>query len=149
VPDDEVVPELVVGELDRALSQRLGDELTEFNVRATGIGDERGLSVQVRDADGELLAGLSGWTWGTCAGISLVWVQEDQRRSGLGAQLLAAAEAEARDRGCTQVLVSSFSFQAPEFYQRHGYVEFARTEGIPTAGSADVHMVKPLAGGPT
>lgn len=139
-----MVPELVVGELDRALSQRLGDELTEFNVRATGIGDERGLSVQVRDADGELLAGLSGWTWGTCAGISLVWVREDQRRSGLGGRMLAAAEAEARDRGCTQVLVSSFTFQAPAFYQRHGYVEFARTEGIPTAGSADVHMVKAL-----
>lgn len=41
--------------------------------------------------------------------------------------------------------MSSFTFQAPEFYQRHGYVEFARTEGIPTAGSADVHMVEPLA----
>jgi GNAT superfamily N-acetyltransferase len=81
---------------------------------------------------------------GHLCGIELVWVRADQRRSGLGGQLLAAAEAQARSRDCTQILVSSFTFQAPEFYTRNGYVEFARSEGIPTAGSADVHMVKVL-----
>jgi GNAT superfamily N-acetyltransferase len=133
-----------VGDGDSELAERLGKELTDFNMQATGVDDQRGLSVQVRDADGDLVAGLTGWTWGTCAGIELVWVRADQRRSGLGGQLLAAAEAEARSRGCAQVLVSSFTFQAPEFYARKGYVEFARSEGIPTAGSADVHMVKVL-----
>lgn len=58
--------------------------------------------------------------------------------------MLIAAEAEARARGCKQILVSSFTFQAPEFYKRLGYVEFSRTEGLPTEGSADVHMVKML-----
>ena len=47
-------------------------------------------------------------------------------------------------RGCTRVYVSSFTFQAPAFYQRHGYAEFARTEGIPHPGHADVHMRKDL-----
>jgi GNAT superfamily N-acetyltransferase len=141
---DANAPVTTVGDGDSELAERLGKELTDYNTQATGVGDQRGLSVQVRDADGDLVAGLTGWTWGTCAGIELVWVREDQRRSGLGGQLLDAAETEARKRGCTQILVSSFTFQAPDFYAGNGYVEFARTEGIPTAGSADVHMVKVL-----
>jgi GNAT superfamily N-acetyltransferase len=141
---DAGAPVTTVGEGDSELAERLGKELTDYNTQATGVGDQRGLSVQVRDVDGDLMAGLTGWTWGTCAGIELVWVREDQRRSGLGGQLLRAAEAEAGKRGCRQILVSSFTFQAPDFYARNGYVEFARTEGIPTAGSADVHMVKDI-----
>jgi predicted N-acetyltransferase YhbS len=58
--------------------------------------------------------------------------------------MLRAAEDEAVARGCTQMVLSSFTFQAPDFYKRHGYVEFARTHGIPTPGGADVHMVKAL-----
>jgi GNAT superfamily N-acetyltransferase len=141
---DEDVPVTTVGEGDGELADRLGKELTDHNTRVTGVGDQRGLSVQVHDADGDLVAGLTGWTWGTCAGIELVWVRDDKRRGGLGGRLLEAAEAEARRRGCVQMLVSSFTFQAPEFYKRRGYMEFARSEGIPTAGGADVHMVKPL-----
>ena len=59
--------------------------------------------------------------------------------------MLEAAEELARERGCRQILVSSFTFQAPAFYQRNGYVEIGRTEGIPVEGSADVHFVKSLA----
>jgi GNAT superfamily N-acetyltransferase len=132
-----------VGGEDRELIERLDKELLEFNTRATGIGDQHRLSVRVSDADG-LVAGLTGWTWGTCARIELVWVRGDQRRRGVGGRLLEAAEAEARTRGCTQILVSSMTFQAPDFYKRKGYVEFGRTEGIPTSGSAEVHMVKAL-----
>lgn len=40
--------------------------------------------------------------------------------------------------------MSSFTFQVPGFDKRRGYVEFARTEGIPIGGSTDVHLVKAL-----
>jgi GNAT superfamily N-acetyltransferase len=141
---DHEPPVIAVGGGDSELAERLAQELTGFNTRAAGVGDQRGLSVQLRDGRGALVAGLAGWTWGTCAGIELVWVREDQRRSGFGGQLLDPAEAEARKRGCTQVLVSSFTFQAPDFYRSSGYVEFARTPGIPTTDSADVHMLTAL-----
>jgi len=89
-------------------------------------------------------AAATGWTWGTCAGISLVWVREDARRQGWGGQLLAAAERVARQRGCQQIIVTSFTFQAPRFYELHGYVETGRVEGLPVAGEADVHLRKQL-----
>lgn len=139
-----ISPDLHVGGSDPDLDSRLSQELDAHNVAASGIDDQREFTVKVADGEG-LVAGLSGWTWGTAAGIALVWVREDQRRSGLGGRLLDAAEQVARERGCRRLTVSSFTFQAPGFYERHGFVEFARTEGLPTEGQADVHFVKMLA----
>jgi GNAT superfamily N-acetyltransferase len=135
---------LSVGSGDPALDSRLSDELDAYNFAAVGHSNLEELTVKVEDAEGDLVAGLSGWTWGTCAGIGMVWVREDSRKDRWGGRLLASAEQVARDRGCRQVLVSSFTFQAPEFYRKHGYVEFARSEGLPVEGAADVHFVKPL-----
>jgi GNAT superfamily N-acetyltransferase len=132
-----------VGEQDADLAARLTEELTAFNNAATGADDERHLSVRVDDAAGLLVAGLVGWTWGGCGGINLVWVRADRRHQGWGARLLQAAEAEARARGCTRMVVSSMTFQAPEFYERHGYVETGRTLGLP-GGHADIHFLKTL-----
>lgn len=135
--------EITTGGADAALDTRLGRELDDFNRKATEGHAQAGFTVRVTDADGELAAGLSGWTWGDRAGIELVWVREDHRAGGWGARLLAAAETEARARGCRSILVSSFTFQAPGFYARHGYVEQARVPGFP-AGHEDVYLLKPL-----
>jgi GNAT superfamily N-acetyltransferase len=134
---------LTVGEKDEELSARLNRELTAFNNAATGAYDERAFSVRAADGDGELIGGLTGWTWGGCGGINMLWVREDSRRDGWGSRLLTAAEGEARRRGCTRMVVSSMSFQAPDFYRRHGYAETGRIEGLP-AGAVDHHFWKPL-----
>jgi heme-degrading monooxygenase HmoA/GNAT superfamily N-acetyltransferase len=137
--------EVVVGGRDPELDARLSRELDRYNVAASGVGDQRELTVQVHDGDG-LVGGLSGWTWGTCAGVGMFWIREGSRSAGWGGRLLAAAEAEAVARGCRQMVLSSFTFQAPEFYRRHGYVETGRTDGLPLPGMADVHFRKDLAG---
>jgi len=134
---------LTVGDGDAALDERLSNELDTYNFAAVGRDDLREFTVKVED-DGGLVAGLSGWTWGTCAGIGMVWVREDARRDGWGGRLMAAAEDVARGRGCRQVLVSSFTFQAPNFYRRNGYTEFARSPDLPVEGEADVHFLKIL-----
>jgi GNAT superfamily N-acetyltransferase len=127
------------------LDQRLSDELDRVNAAATkGIAPARQLTVQILDSSGELAAGMSGWTWGVAAGIGLTWVRETSRGDGLGAQLLAEFETEARSRGCTHVFVTSFTFQAPGFYARHGYRELFRWQGVPTEDAADVHFRKDL-----
>jgi GNAT superfamily N-acetyltransferase len=127
------------------LDQRLSDELDQVNATATpGVAPASELTVRVLDADGELAAGLSGWTWGVAAGIGMTWVREASRGDGLGGRLLAEFESEARSRGVTHVFVTSFTFQAPGFYERHGYREIFRWEGVPTEASADVHLRKDL-----
>ena len=135
----------VVGGGDPALDTRLSAELDRVNAAATpGVAAARELTVRALDQDGELAAGVSGWTWGVAAGIALTWVREDVRSAGLGSRLLADFEAEARARGCGHVFVTSFTFQAPGFYERHGYREIFRWEGVPTPEAADVHLRKEL-----
>ena len=136
---------VAVGDAVPELDQRLSDELDRVNAEATqGTAPARQLTVQILDGSGELAAGMSGWTWGVAAGIGLTWVREASRGDGLGAQLLEEFETEARSRGCTHVFVTSFTFQAPGFYQRHGYRELFRWQGVPTDESADVHFRKEL-----
>lgn len=136
-----------IGGADPALDQQLSDHLEAFNRAATpGVAPEQELTVQVRDDQDTLLGGLSGWTWGEAAGIGLVWVHPEHRRTGLGARLLLDFEREAATRGCLRVFVSSFTFQAPAFYERHGYHEILRWDGVPGPGRADVHLRKDLRG---
>jgi len=88
----EEVP-LVIGEGDRELRERLDQEIIAFNVAVTGYHDARLLSIAARGSSGDLRGGLSGWTWGGCGHVELLWVRDDQRGNGLGTRLLAAAEA--------------------------------------------------------
>lgn len=122
---------------------RLDDRLYEYSARATGIDDGRWLAIFVRDADGEIAAGLRGWTWGGTGYVETLWVREDLRRHGFGRRLLAAAEAEAIRRGCGEMQLSTLSYQAPEFYPRFGYEVMARLPGWP-GGAMRTLFRKPL-----
>ena len=137
-------PVTSVGKADAALDRLLNEQLAKFNAAATsGVAPAEELTVRVEQA-GDVVAGISGWTWGDAAGIGMTWVQEDHRGTGVGARVMSAFETEAKRRGCTHVFVTSFTFQAPGFYQRHGYREIFRCESVPTAGRDDVHMRKDL-----
>ena len=133
-----------VGSSDSDLDQRLSDELDRHNAAATpDVRPAEELTVRVQDGD-RLVAAASGWTWGDAAGIGMMWVHDDHRRTGCGTAVLTAFEDEARRRGCSHVFVTSFTFQAPDFYRRNGYQEIFRWESVPTAGRDDVHMRKDL-----
>ena len=123
--------------------QYLEDRLYEFNVGATGIADGAGLAVFVRDENRRIVAGICGNTWGGCCEIRQFWVEESRRRLGLGARLLDAAEGEARRRGCTQMVLTTFSFQAPAFYRKHGFLDLAATDDHPR-GHQHLLLRKPL-----
>jgi GNAT superfamily N-acetyltransferase len=99
----------------------LEDRVYEHNAGVTGIADGQLLAFLVRDDSGRIVAGICGNTWGGGCEIRQFWVEESQRRRGLGTRLFQAAEQEARRRGCTQMLLMTFSFQAPAFYARNGF----------------------------
>lgn len=135
---------LTVGSADHPLDERLSNELEAFNAAAVPGPSAVELTVRCTDPAGELLGGISGWTWQEAAGIGLTWVHAEQRAAGLGAQLLAEFERTAATRGARRVFVTSFTFQAPGFYERNGYREIFRWDGVPIEGQADVHFRKDL-----
>ena len=112
-------------------SEALGQGLTAFNKKAIGYDDYQPLFVTLREEDGALLGGLTAETYWGWLYIDILWVSEKKRDQGLGSQLLRAAEAEACKRGCRNVYLDTFSFQALPFYQKHGYTVFGSLPGFP------------------
>jgi GNAT superfamily N-acetyltransferase len=98
---------------------------------AMGLGDEAELAIFVRDA-GRIVAGVSGWSWGDCCELQSLWVEPSLRGRWLGTRLIAAAEAEAAARGCSQTVHFTYAFQAGRLYERCGYELVARVEGFPS-----------------
>jgi GNAT superfamily N-acetyltransferase len=122
----------------------LEDGLYAFNVQQTGRDDGRWLAVFLRDADGRLVGGLSGWTWAGWLKVNLLWVREDRRGHGHGRALLAAAEKEALARGCARATLDTYSFQAPEFYRKLGWRVVAAVDDFPAPGQSHYTLIKDL-----
>jgi len=114
----------------------LEDQINEYNFAATGIRDARGLVVLLREPNGRICAGLSGHTWGGVCEVRFLWVAEAKRHVGVGSRLLRSAEAEARSRGCSKIVLSTHSFQAPDFYLSHGFVAAGRFADYPRGYSS-------------
>ncbi len=109
----------------------LDNQLEAFNRQQTGRDDSKSLHLVMRDSHGKVIAGLksvTGWDW---LYVQVLWVDEQYRRQGIGSQLLERAEHKARTRDCVGACLSSYDFQAPAFYQRHGYSVFGQIDEYP------------------
>jgi GNAT superfamily N-acetyltransferase len=111
--------------------QYLEDRIYEFNSATTGVTDGAWLAFFRRDGSGRIVAGICGNTWGGVCEIRQFWVEASQRHRGLGRTLYGAAEQEARRRGCTQMVLMTFSFQARTFYERNGFEVVATIDDHP------------------
>jgi GNAT superfamily N-acetyltransferase len=122
----------------------LEDRLYDDSVEQTGSDDGKWLSIFVRDDTGGIVAGLHGWTWCGACRVQALWVRQDLRRQGYGQRLLAAAEQEARVRGCDRLFLDTQSFQAPLFYKKLGYEVIGVVEGFPRRPHKLYHLKKTL-----
>lgn len=104
--------------------------LRAFNRQQLGYDDAQRVVLLVRDAHGEIAGGLLGYTFWDWLAIDTLWLDEAARGQGLGTRLLQAAEEEAIARGISRALVDTMDWQAPEFYQRHGYELFGELDGF-------------------
>lgn len=127
--------------------QYLEDRLYEHNSGITGIADGQLLAFFSRDESDRIVGGICGNTWGGGCEIRQFWVEPSHRDRGLGTLLFRAAEQEARRRGCSQMLLMTFSFQAPEFYERNGF-EVVATIAEHPRGHRNLLMRKRLDAGP-
>ncbi len=122
------------------LNSFLDAKIYEFNVQATGHRDGRPFSSVVKDDEGIIIAAINGHTWGGCCHVVHLWVHESRRRHGIGSALPRVVEEEAVRRGCTQSLVITHSFQAPGFYERHGYVRKATIADYPQGHAQHLYL---------
>lgn len=80
------------------------------------------------------------WDW---LYVDLMWMRAELRGQGYGHELLTRVEEEARRRGAKQAFLDTFSFQAPGFYEKHGYRVFGELADFPQ-GHRRFYMTKAL-----
>ena len=113
------------------MRQHVRGHLNTFNIAVTGHAEYHSVSVFLRDDHNEVLGGCLGEIWGGWLQVNILWVTEPLRGRGYGRQLLEAAERYAVERGCTRAWLTTFSFQAPDYYPKLGYAPFAVLEDHP------------------
>ena len=117
--------------------------LQKFNDEKVGPDNHELLNIVEYNNSGNIIAGILGGTYWGWMHIDILWVDENHRKQGLGTQLLKAAESEAINRGCHSVHVDTMSWQAPDFYKKHGYEIISELNDIPN-GNKKYHLIKKL-----
>lgn len=110
----------------------LGKGIADFVRSKIGGGKHTNLTFFLRDEKGEIIGGVHGnysdfgWLY-----VDSLWVSESARNVGCGTRLMNSIEQEAIKCGCAKSYLSTFSFQAPEFYKKLGYTIFGELENFP------------------
>lgn len=117
--------EYTITACSQAERQEILDGLLAYNDQF--IPPREDLSRQIR-VDGRCVAGVIAHSRGDCAAVEILWVDPAFRGRGLGRALLERVEAEGRARGAARLVLDTFSFQAPRFYEKLGYRRFGQVE---------------------
>ena len=109
----------------------LSKGLDAHNISAADDAEYKKLSVLLRDESGAVVGGLLGETYWGWLFVETLWIDHKLRHKGHATELMAAAEAEALERGCKYSYLDTFSFQARPFYDSLGYEVFGVLEDYP------------------
>ncbi len=86
----------------------------------------------VEEEDGKILGAITGRAYYDEVHVVDLIVDPGCRRSGLGSRLVATVEEAYKNKGYAQITLTTFGFQAPEFYKKLGYqIEFVRESKDP------------------
>ncbi|QHT64105.1 GNAT family N-acetyltransferase [Paenibacillus lycopersici] len=119
------------------------NKLIAFNAAHVPNGRYEEINLHIKNEAGEIIAGLNSavcWNW---MEVDILWVADTHRGQGLGKRLLEEAERIARANDCAFVKLNTFSFQAPRFYQKHGYQVMFMIDEAP-AGQQHYYLKKDL-----
>jgi GNAT superfamily N-acetyltransferase len=141
-----VIPAITLQENpDPDIRTALTGLMLAYNESKTGPSGFAPLALTLNDpATGTLIGGLWGRTVYDWLFVELLFVPESMRGQGIGSALLRRAEETALARECIGVCLDSFDFQAPDFYRKLGYEEFAALDS-PRRGFKRHFLAKRLA----
>lgn len=125
------------------LTDFLHQQIVDYNRAHRELNQRQPIAAVIRDAQGRIIAGAAGETFGNWLQLKTLWVEERHRGQNLGRQLLQAIEVRAKARACKFCLLDTLDIQAKPFYEKQGYqVQWAQTE-YPLTG-AKYFMTKEL-----
>ena len=124
--------------------------LAAYNQATAGPYGLRPLALVLHEGE-TIVGGLWGRLMFRWLFIELLVVPERFRGRDLGTTLMARAETFAREHDAIGIWLDSFSFQAPQFYEKLGYTAFGRSRTIRlgTAGCFSGRGCERRGGSPT
>ena len=116
-------------------AEYIGNMLLEFNLESKPLSQEKpfiAINRCIKDEKGEVIGGILACLalWNILS-IDTLWVKKEFRNKGVAKQLLNLVEAEARNMEFHIVYLSTYDFQAKDFYLKNGYEIFGVLEDCP------------------
>ena len=105
--------------------------LNSFNRRTKGPYRYSRLVLTSRSDSGRIVGGLILQSYWIESYVELLWLSEKARGEGRGRELIEEAEHRARRRGSRVMHLSTYSFQAPGFYEKLGFRRCGTIKGSP------------------
>lgn len=91
--------------------------------------------------EGQLVAAMSCERAYDAIKINDLAVKTELQQSGLGSRLLEQLKEYASDNGVTQLILTTRSYQAKDFYIKHGFQVFGQLDQMPLPGVTTYYMV--------
>ena len=128
-------------------AEYIGNMLLQFNLKSKPLTQEKpfiSINRCIKDEKGEVIGGILACMalWHTLS-IDTLWVKEEFRKQGIANQLLSIVEDKAISMGCYIAYLSTYDFQAKDFYLNKGYEIFGVLEDCPK-GHRLYHLCKRL-----
>lgn len=118
------------------VDSRIGDFIHEEFVF---YGEQNGVVLNydefcfvAEDDEGNIAGVITGRAYYNEVHIGDLIVSRECRKNGVGSKLVRAVEDAYKEKGYDKITLTTFGFQAPEFYKKLGYeVEFIRDDNDP------------------
>jgi GNAT superfamily N-acetyltransferase len=118
--------------------------LKAFNLKHFPDEDVTSLACYIEDEAGDFVGGLTGEIFTNTLFVEFLWVDDRKRHAGIGSMLMERLEKEAVKFGVTDLYLDTYSFQAPDFYKKLGFVEVGRYTNFPTSDIDKVFLQKKI-----
>lgn len=117
----------ISSESSSADKEYVRNNMIAFNVRhfpAELNGRYQEINLFLKNANGQTVGGIVGeicWNW---LEVHFLFIEEQYRHSGYGTKLLNEVEQIAKAKKCDFIKLDTLSFQALDFYKKHGFEIF-------------------------
>lgn len=106
-------------------------KLDEFDRICQQEANNTPLVLAILNGNEEIIGGLLGKHLRGWLRVDMVWVAEELRGMGYGTKLMQRSKEVAKAQGCRSIHLETYSFQAPNFYQRLVYEVFGTLDDYP------------------
>ncbi|EAE3614298.1 GNAT family N-acetyltransferase [Listeria monocytogenes] len=131
---EELEPRVIEGLLEH--KEQLGYDIPKNDAVHIGFA--------ALNESGEIVGGVTAKISYGELHVSLLSVDQNTQGSGVGSELMAQIERYGRANNCHHISLTTFSYQAPEFYKKCGFTELGRVKDFPIKGEEKFFFIKYL-----